>query len=407
MVNPVLNLMSNTKASIRNDTSPGIGLFEENGILYIGQWFWNPLNEIGGCWQAPLSVVNYINLGSDPLARMRVSNRNALADILSIERTLLPDSNLADIISHYILGTLADPTGIFRVKPLRINRNGFKFKIGSFGTVIQEKFSTNHPNWDATLKVRLSDYRRHKSNGLALNILQKWTGYDSLKYFGRNPTSDDLDKLLPPEFREDGSITPETVITDNFNRSDADALGTSSEGWSWTEVQGDIDIVSNEANCTTGTESYARAESALSSADQYVQANLLGSGSNKDAGLIARKDGTATHTYYLFWALTGTAEYRIYRRSAGTYTQIQSGGTGITSGDLIKGEILDDDLTLFENGVQEITIPDTLISGNLYTGIRASVGASRWDNFEAGDLSAGIEPYPEAFKDKQNTLIRM
>ncbi|HZA21049.1 MAG TPA: ABC transporter substrate-binding protein, partial [Dehalococcoidia bacterium] len=56
-------------------------------------------------------------------------------------------------------GTLADPPGASRVKPLRFGRRGLELFLNNF-LVLQEPLETNHPNFQATLDVRRADYRR-------------------------------------------------------------------------------------------------------------------------------------------------------------------------------------------------------------------------------------------------------
>ena len=127
----VLDLRSNTKAGIPNDSSPGMGLFLDQGNLWLGPWEWRLELDGSGFWGAPLVIdpLRYDNLGSDPLGRMQLAQRNALADGMSIARTALPDSNLADILAHFVLGTLADPTGVNRVKPLRMGRGWLRLLL--------------------------------------------------------------------------------------------------------------------------------------------------------------------------------------------------------------------------------------------------------------------------------------
>ena len=91
MVNPVLDLRSNTKIGVANDPSPGIGLFNDGGNLVVGPWLWNAAGVDVAHWRAPVDVsgLGYTNLGSDPYATMSVANRTALAVTLGVNPGLL------------------------------------------------------------------------------------------------------------------------------------------------------------------------------------------------------------------------------------------------------------------------------------------------------------------------------
>ena len=188
------------------------------------------------------------------------------------------------------------------------------------------------------------------------------------------------------------SLAGGSTITESFNTADSDTLGPD---LSWTELVGDIDIVSNRAHTITiGSQCVARAEGDLATANHYAQASVnvseeLGTGS---VGIITRKDSTATLTYYLQDVSYQADLVRLYKCVGGTFTQLVADvGMTLTAGSsvMVKGTVNGSSLNILIDGVSKNTATDTAIPGNLRTGIRGNKGTSgyvNWDSFEAGDL---------------------
>ena len=185
-----------------------------------------------------------------------------------------------------------------------------------------------------------------------------------------------------------------TTITETFNTADSDILGPN---LSWTELEGDIDVVTNEARTTGLTASAARAESALATDDHYVQADVLLSGGatgGRFVGVSARRRSDATNTYYWFALDDDLDQVRVYRVVAGTATLLANPSFIIVMGTsyLLKGQVNGSSLEVWVDSVSKATATDTNIVDNLYTEIRGrnnNAGQyARWDNFEAGDLAA-------------------
>src|SRR5690606_29965122 len=87
----------------------------------------------------------------------------------------------------------------------------------------------------------------------------------------------DWEQLVPSDLRRhvEGRLRHETVVSDDFNRSDG-SLGSSSEGWSWAEVAGSWSIASNVATqSTTASAGAARAEFDLSSDDHESSVDIV------------------------------------------------------------------------------------------------------------------------------------
>lgn len=183
------------------------------------------------------------------------------------------------------------------------------------------------------------------------------------------------------------------IVSDNFNRADSVVLGSSPEGWSWTEVVGNFDIVSNTASDQVGGESSARADIDLASDDHYAQAACVkdNPGSN-EPGVLCRHAAAAT-TYYrgILRKDTGANSAILQKVVNGSITNLTLGtSSGFTLPWTIRLEVDGSNLELFGDGLSQATGTDTEITGNTRTGI-LSIGNTdrvRLDDFEAGDLGA-------------------
>jgi hypothetical protein len=175
------------------------------------------------------------------------------------------------------------------------------------------------------------------------------------------------------------------TIADDFNRTDNATLGTAtvggvSQGWSWTEVQGDIDIVSNTARAAAAATSSARAESDLGTTDHYAEVDVTST--NNGCGPCVRYAAAAT-TYYLWYV---DSFDRVASVIAGAFSQvgtINNNASGLhrlsISGTTIEG---------FIGGVSQGTITDSAITTGTRTGIRSDDTISIMTSFGAGDLGA-------------------
>src|SRR3990172_5565852 len=133
---------------------------------------------------------------------------------------------------------------------------------------------------------------------------------------------------------------------------------------------------------------------ALSSDDHYAQVDITATiaGSNdKLVGPVIRKDNTATLTFY-YGRLNDTLDIvQLYKFIAGVATQL---GSNVAVTPSLPNPIKlratsSDQVILTYDGVDKITAsPETSITGNLYTGVRA-YGTVSVDNFEAGDIVSG------------------
>lgn len=203
----------------------------------------------------------------------------------------------------------------------------------------------------------------------------------------------------------DAPVIVGTVIADDFTRADADAMGSSSEGWSWTETAGDIDIVTNAAEVITlGGAALARAESSLASDDHYSQVAITawqgGTGASVSRPGVAVRYHTSDVTYYLARYETGFDRFELFRFVTGASTSIGTqAATQPTPPWTLRLEVDGSALEVFQDGVSKQTATDTNITGNVRTGLREFQGGSVttetvFDDFEAGDLAAVATTHP-------------
>ena len=288
-----------------------------------------------------------------------------------------------------ILTSLADPTGQNRVKPVMPTDGKLVILLGGHSPIWQEPFQYGpHPHTAQVRAVHQHDYaefKKEKARGRdpdqhkrVLDWLAKHYGADYREFLGKEP---DL-----------GRLPHKTTLSDDFTRADADAMGSSSEGWSWTEVLSDIDIVSNAAKNGASAAASARAESDLSSANHYCQATCTIVTSTNAYVRVAVRFAAAADTMYVGGHRdNATDEYEISKVVAGAVTQLFVAGTGTGDGPFVdKLTASGSALTLDVDGVQKISNTDTSITTGTRCGIRTGNpgGANRavWDNWSAADL---------------------
>ena len=196
-------------------------------------------------------------------------------------------------------------------------------------------------------------------------------------------------------FWEAKSLAGGVDVTETFNTGASDTLGPV---LTWTELEGDWDVNgSNQATASSGTPATARADTDMASDDHYCQFDavaLTRVGASCGVGPICRKDGTATLTYYLFWAAidSATNNHYLYRASGGTVTQIGSTDTtDFVAGEVMRVEADADQITAKINGTASVgPVTDGIISGNLRGGIRGYQSGSDTitiDNVRIADLA--------------------
>ena len=295
----------------------------------------------------------------------------------------------------------ADPDGVTRAKPIMPTHKGvLELHLGGHSLVRAEKLPkdpTTHPAWPKIQRVLQNDYRAIRGSGRAeeRTLARKWLGAQQAKYRLSPEAARDL--IIPADLPRELPLRPTTTITDDFNRADADALGTSAEGWSWTEVLFDFDIVSNRARLMSDTfaggHASARAESALSSDDHYAEIDIPvgNTGSARRTGPVVRF-AAAANSFYGFGNLDNG--YELLRVLANSRTVLGSSATVAAFPKRLRIAVDGSNLEGFIDGISDITVTDTNFTGQLHTGFwatAAAVDAIQFDNFEAADLLAETE----------------
>jgi len=303
--------------------------------------------------------------------------------------------------------TGADPTGTLFWKPVRMSaKSGFSISLGGYGEIVSEPFSLAHPSFQPTLDVRLADYRRLAADGVAQAVLERWTGFDMLRFEGRI-SNDLLSKYVPLEYR-DGTLgthtvrDPQTIIGDDFTEAGNTALAshvpTGANAWTgspeWTQLAGSITViaatdVAQQSNGTTTSE--VRANQDLSSDDNYAQyvSNYSGIAESENA-VFTRKDSTATRTWYGFQGDDGSNLYKLRKVVGGTFSTVATAVTfDGSSGDTIRIETDGSNISGKVNGSTKMSGTDATITANLRTGgrLRGNTG-NEMDDWEASDLAA-------------------
>jgi hypothetical protein len=182
-----------------------------------------------------------------------------------------------------------------------------------------------------------------------------------------------------------------TTLTESFNTADSDTLGPDQ---TWVEESGDADVVSNKAVGTAHVV-LARVSTNLASDNHYVQAIINNpTGVNVTYGVIARKVGSATQTYYLFDTSWLGQTVRLYRCVAGAFTAVAAEvATTLSSATdyLMKFQCIGSNMLTSVDGAAKHTALDANIVGNLQGGIRGDgVGGvgTTWDTWEAADIAS-------------------
>ena len=361
--------------------------------------------------------------------------RRNLEDRLGLVRNSIT-SNVVRTLLWQMMNALADPTGLLRWKPITPTAAGvMELHLGGFSLAYAELYS--HVRYPQVMEVVKADWRRLRiecgtaqarldAAGLSWERAQaRIAGLKAMKtrdpevvrspqwqrlvevcalpepvLYRRMLTAlSEKYRMTPREMLDlwgEAQVEPlphSTTITESFNVANQDALGPD---LSWTEMDAsDWDVVSNAAelitNATTNN-SPARADTDLATDDHYAEATLLaqaGAGT-RNGGVIARKDSTTTLTYYHFDVLPQASNaWRTFRRSTGTFTAIGvDTAVSWVSGDVIKGQADGSSIQRFKNGVSQDTVTDSIITGNLRSGITARTAGWRLDVFTGADVAA-------------------
>ncbi|MDA1298237.1 MAG: hypothetical protein O3B04_09630 [Chloroflexi bacterium] len=325
-----------------------------------------------------------IVLGNSLGTRLTASQQSDMQATLGLDPGDLGGATLLDDMWRAATD-LADPTGANRVKPIMPKVDGtMEWVMTGHSVVKSEQFDrAKHPFVQAAVRLDYADFKTQNPDAelearVLLNLRRQY-GF----------TNGDI-------------ITPSggAVAADDFNRSSAAAMGTSSDGdWSWTEVDGDWDIVNNtqvqvpQAAYASQASTYpatARSGKSLDSADHRAAIDFVSRGDvYAFLGPAVRFSASAETCYYglsrglhAFAALS-----KIIAGTNSTIVYNNIDGTDPPHTDRV--EINGSTLRLLVDSVEIFSTTDANITGHLQTGLAAlgtTSGISIGDNFSASDI---------------------
>ena len=171
-----------------------------------------------------------------------------------------------------------------------------------------------------------------------------------------------------------------TLIQDDFDRPDSSDINSS---WIQSGNQ-NFEIASNELSHSGGTASRALWDTALSSEHQYVEIDVVATGTV--AGVVLRANDPTTPTTY----------YEIHINSSNEILILKNGSTELTTrltwsgAGVLRAEMDSNTIRVFRNAVQvgdDIHVKTAdLHTGQSYVGVVAN-GSATLDDFEAGNLT--------------------
>lgn len=362
-----IDLRSVPHCSAAGGTPQGVGLFVTPDALNLGS--------------------DYRNLGTDPDAVLSGAHKSAWRALLA-----LPGALAANTLRGALWETLAvqgDPTGLDRCCPLVPSGRRFEVWLGGArarAAAFDAGMVEAAPLRDL-LQRQYREVRRWCLDGPRDPILyRKVLGYWVRKY------GVGYRWFQPADLPDEPDLPPATTVTDDFDRADG-ALGTAAGGWSWSLVNGTVTILSNQATSgDIGAANEARADSDLSAADHYSQAVIAAGGATAatSTGVIARKDASATRTFYRSGRDNGSL--LLAKRIGGTNTAIRTDTPTFSLPDTVRLSCSGSTVEHFLNGVSAGSSTDTSIAAGLRCGIQANFqadGTGLLDDFEAADLGGG------------------
>lgn len=356
--------------------------------------------------------------GGDLSLTLRLSEINSITDLLGKPRGSIEAQTLIDVVWELVT-TDADPTGDTFAKGL-IPSTDLKMELWLGGNRPAKSITLRpeiDPEWARVLALHQEDYAKVRSDlrGRFPANDPRRLGY--LKYLGNlkfkyHITHTVFLRGLPDE----GIKFPETIIQDTFTISGGDvdlsAHNPTPDGnFSWVEDTGDIDVIDSSDRANSNVADFfsvrARADFNLSTDDHRVSAilNDLSANDNGTIGLMARRDGSATQTYYRLTVSGGTDEINFFRVNTGSSTFLTNTVcTACNDGDDdIRFEVNGSDLEAFNDGSSVLTHTDgSPLSGQLQCGITGSAGGGtpntvEWNNWFCEDFTATVTGTATAF----------
>ena len=396
---------------------------------YLGHWQWTTGNGMA-CYAPPAGVVGCLDLGTLPQMSVGCADRGRLLcwtqDDVALPseyeslgvgdcRELNTDGAMLDKFQSLVgyrpqgaklvdavwdcLEGGADIDGATGPLPLvPTTRGNLELHFAGHSIVKRRRFKWGNDAASPKLKQLLrKEFRGLLQNAKAGKLKDAKHAFRVLDYWCDKYGVSDWREFVPANLQKDvpGRVKHETAITDNFNRADAGALGTSAEGWSWAENFQNAGIVSNRGHNTSngGGPSASRAETDLSSADHYAQAAFVQAADITNYfSPVARFDPSAI-TFYQGGVYGDLSQFKIVKTVAAVDTVLGSGSVTLSLPEPIRVECNGSSIKSYQSGVERVAVTDTAITGFLRTGIltyrQSSSTDLLFDDFVAADLAAG------------------
>jgi len=371
----LIDLRTNIQASIKGPDLLGSGLFITETII-----------------DDPL----YTQIASDPDEIILGKYKDELTSQFYLRKPIIA-TRLIDILKELLMDHAIDPNVLCPPFLLPDNQRILKFKLGPI--VYKARFDEAMPEWPEIQKVLQGQYRKVLSDVEAKilpddfnrEILTVWVEQYKL----------DFTKFIPSDLPVVEPLPHKTLITESFTTADSNTLGPD---LTWTELSGDWDIVSNQAQLQDlATEGFARAESILSSANHSSKIRHKLADNLMAQGAAARFAAAASTFYHVSAAYGGgtATQLRLRKVIAGTPTQLAITTITQSPPEIFKLICNGTTIDIEQAGVNRINQSDSAIDGitvgGLYTGIygysdNITIGKPTMDQFESEDLAAGPDP---------------
>lgn len=168
-----------------------------------------------------------------------------------------------------------------------------------------------------------------------------------------------------------------TPITDSFNRADnASSVGTTDTGQAWTTNNGTMGINSNELYCTAlSSDAVCTVDSTIT--DVRVKGVPTTTLVGRYFGVVGRC--VDNNNYYL--AQSDSAASSIYKKVAGSFTQLANFGTAMATNDQLQLRCNGTTIELLVNGTTVLSTTDSSLTTGTRCGIRFSITSLRADSF--------------------------
>lgn len=168
--------------------------------------------------------------------------------------------------------------------------------------------------------------------------------------------------------------------------------GTAALSANWTVDQGSITIVSGQADATTAAD-FNRARytgTPMDTSDNFSESPIpRQSGAVSDKGGVTFRQASSTYTCYQWaWADEATDGIKLREISGGAETQIASATGAYTVTKTLKGQAVGSTIKGFVDGVEVVSVTNTVIASGLYTGIGIYGNSALWDSWNGGDVSS-------------------